>query len=111
MLGPRLNQRIRIDQKTVTQDPESGAVSTTWTTFQDEVPAEFKAGPGREFAASGTVHAEADGRFIIRYLPGVTSVMRVFWDGQVWSIIAPPILDRTARRDMTLMVKTGVLDG
>lgn len=110
MFSTRLRHRIRIEEKTVTQDPDTGAVSDSWTVFADDVPAEYRSGPGKEFAASGTVHAEADGRFIIRQLPGVTSLMRVIWQGQVWAIIAPPVLDATAVHDMTLMTKAGVLD-
>lgn len=111
MRGTRLRHRIAIDRKDVSQDPATGAITESWARLHDDVPADFLSGPGREYLAADAIRAEVDGRFRIRYLPGLDATMRVLWDGQIWSIVAPPILDKTARREMTLMVKAGANDG
>lgn len=109
MLAPRLRHRIDIQQNTETII--DGDRSYAWTTIHAAVPADFLSGPGREFLAAEAIRAETAGRFVIRYLPGVTAEMRVLWEGLAWNIKAPPIIDATARRDMTLLVGAGVNDG
>jgi SPP1 family predicted phage head-tail adaptor len=106
----RLRHRITIEQSTETRDANGDRVPA-WNVFAADVPAAFQSGPGREYLAAEAIRAEVAGRFNIRYLPGVTAQMRVLWDGLVWNIKAPPIVDPTARREMTLLVGAGVNDG
>ena len=104
--------RHRIDLQAYTQTQDAnGDVVGVWADFATDVPAAWLPGPGREYLAAESVRAEVAGRFVIRYLPGVTAQMRAVWDGQFWEIKAPPMLDKTARREMTLMVGAGVNDG
>ena len=109
MKSGRLRHRIAIQQRQ--QTVVDGDRSWNWVTLHADVPADFVSGPGREFLAAEAIRAETVGRFVLRYLPGITADMRVLWDGLVWSIKAPPIVDRTARREMTLLVGAGVNDG
>lgn len=99
--------RITIEQKSATKDAAGNRVDA-WTTFAANVPARWLAGPGREFMAADAVRAETVGRFVIRYLPGVTADMRVQWDGRMFALTAAPQSDDTARRELTMMVSAGV---
>lgn len=114
MRAGNLRHRIEIQSEQEVQD-ENGDITVGWSNafpqFADGIPADWLPGPGREYLASESTRAEVEGRFVIRYLSGVTAAMRVVWDGRVWNIKAPPLLDRTARREMTLMVGSGANDG
>lgn len=109
MRSGRLRHRITIQERQ--EAVVDGDRDSVWVDLYADVPADFVAGPGREFLAAEAIRAETVGRFVLRYLPGVTAAMRVLWDGQVWSIKAPPIVDHTARREITLLVGAGVNDG
>ena len=82
-----------------------------WADFAADVPAAWQSGPGREYLAAEAIRAEVTGRFELRYMAGVTAEMRVLWDGSVFNIKAPPVVDHTARRYMTLLVGSGVNSG
>lgn len=110
MLAQKLRHRITIQQRQQVVAP-NGDRTWSWVDVHVDVPASFTGGPGREFLAAESIRAETVGRFELRYLPGITAEMRVAWDGLVWSIKAPPIVDHTARRTMTLLVGAGVNDG
>ena len=98
-----LRHRITIQAKGEVIDA-NGDVSVGWSDFAADVPASWLAGPGREYMAAEAIRAETVGRFEIRYLPGVTAQMRILWDGAVYAIKAPPQVDPTGRREMTIMV-------
>jgi SPP1 family predicted phage head-tail adaptor len=105
----RFRFRIAIDRRE--EVTTNGDRTWQWVPVYEDVPADFVSGPGREFLAAEAIRAETAGRFVMRYLPGITADMRVRWDGLAWNIKAPPIVDRTARREMTLLVGAGVNDG
>lgn len=109
MRSGRLRHRITIQQRQ--EVTTNGDRAWTWAAVYTDVPADFLSGPGREFLAAEAIRAETVGRFELRYLPGITADMRVLWDDQVWNIKAPPIVDQSARREMTLLVGAGVNDG
>ena len=105
-----LRHRITIQAKGEVIDA-NGDVSVGWSDFAANVPASWLAGPGREYMAAEAIRAETVGRFEIRYLPGVTAEMRILWDGAVYAIKAPPQVDPTGRKEMTIMVGSGVSNG
>ena len=110
MLAPSLRHRITLQsQQTVTDG--NGDTSVEWADFAADVPAAWLGGPGREYLAAESIRAEVAGRFTTRYLPGVTAEMRILWDGAIYNIKAPPMLDPTARRQMIIMVGAGINDG
>ena len=110
MRAGALRHQITIQQPTVTQDA-NGDATTVWTDYAVGVPAAWLSGPGREYLASESIRAEVSGRLTVRRIDGVTSKMRVLWDGAVWNIAAPPLLDPTARWELTLLVGAGGNDG
>ena len=65
---------------------------------------------GREFFAAQTAFSETTTRIRMRYRPGITTTMRILFEGafyNVQSVIEP----HTRRRELQLMCKSGVNDG
>lgn len=110
MRSQDLRHRITIESEQEVQDA-NGDVTTDWAPVFEDVPAAWLPGPGREYLASESTRAEVEGRFTIRWMPGITAAMRVQWDGRIWNIKAPPLVDETARREITLMVGSGANNG
>ena len=74
----RLDQQIRIEQRSTTQESVYGTLADTWTTFatvwaqvQDVLPSKA------ESQAEGIRIAERPARVRIRYLDGLSSDMRI----------------------------------
>lgn len=107
MRAGALDRRIRIESKTVVQDPDYGTETITWATFatvwanvQDVLPSKS------EGQSSGILIAERPARVRIRYLAGITSDMRVVEldrDNRVMKIIAGPA-ELGRREGIELMV-------
>lgn len=103
----RLLHQITIQRYTETEDPVTGYRTRAWTVLIDGVPAEFMAGPGREYLAGEALRSEVSGRFIVRWSPDTAAIRtydRVLWDGRTWELKSDPIPDATARKELTLMV-------
>lgn len=49
-------------------------------------------GSGREFYGAKKINNSLEGIIQIRMIPGITSDMRVMVDGQIYELIAPPII-------------------
>ena len=114
MLGAEYRHRITIQSKTEIVDPATGYRELAWVDRVVNEPAQFLAGPGREYLASEATRAEVSGRFVIRWSQeamAVTAGDRVLWDGRVMALKAPPLPDETARRSLTLMVGEDGGDG
>ena len=74
----KLDQRIRIERRQVTTDPDYGTQTTTWVTFatvwaevQDVLPSKAEA------QSNGMQAATRPARIRTRYLAGITTDMRV----------------------------------
>ena len=109
MKSGKLRHRITISRYTLTQDPLTGYETETWADILANEPAAWLAGPGREWLAAESLRSNVEGRFIIRWSPqaaGIKAADRVAWDGKVYEIVAPPLADETARRELTLMVRS-----
>ena len=109
-----LIHRITIQSKGDVIDPATGYTTPGWFDRLVNEPAQFMAGPGREYLASEATRAEVSGRFVIRWSPEAAQVKhgdRVLWDGRVMALKAPPLPDETARRSLTLMVGEDGGDG
>lgn len=114
MNSQALRHRITVQAKVETVDPETGYRTLAWTDRLLNEPAQFFAGPGREYLASESLRAQVTGRFVIRYSDGGTAIVagdRVLWDGRVMEIKAPPLPDESARKELTLMVAESGTDG
>jgi SPP1 family predicted phage head-tail adaptor len=104
--------RHRIDvQRRVTVRAPDGSNVLSWVPFVENVPAEVLTGPGREYVASNKEQAEITARINMRWFPGLTSQMRILWDGNIFAIAAPPETDSTARREWRVRCTDGVVDG
>ena len=110
ILGPRLRQRITLEQPVQVRDAVSGAYVTTWTAFASDEPAEVVPLSGKEFLQSQSLQAQVDTRATIRWRPGVTAQMRALHDGSIYAITAV-LPDPSARRWLTLLLSRGVNDG
>ena len=109
-----LRQRITIQRKTATVDTGTGYPTEGWANHLVDEPANWKAGPGREYLASEATRAAVSGRIIVRSSAAtraVTAGDRVLWDGRTMEVKAPPLPDETARRWLILMVAETGTDG
>lgn len=109
-----LRHRITVQSKAGTVDPATGYSTEGWADRLVNEPAEWKAGPGREYLASEATRAAVDGRFTIRSSASaraITAGDRVLWDGRTMEVKAPPLPDETARRWLILMVAETGTDG
>lgn len=101
----KLRHRITIEQPVTTRDGIGGVVRG-WATFMT-VWAEVVPLSGREFLAAQATQSSVNARITIRYVHGVTDLMRVIHREQVYSIHAV-LPDPTFREHLTLMCETGV---
>lgn len=114
MRATALRHRIIVQSKTATVDPGTGYPTDGWVDRITDEPADWLAGPGREYLASEATRAAVTGRFVIRWSPeawAITAGDRVLWDDRVMEVKAPPLPDQSARRWLTLMVAETGTDG
>jgi SPP1 family predicted phage head-tail adaptor len=104
-LASKLDTRIRIEHKVVARDQQYGTEAVTWTEFAC-VWAEVKdILPSRaERLADSIQIGRRPARIRIRYLPGLSSNMRIIIDNRTHQIVSgPAILGR--REAMEIMVE------
>lgn len=111
MLAPKLRHRINIEQLIEVQDPNTGAITEAWTTFQADVPADVMPMSSGEVLKADAAQSTARYRFVIRYLPGLVGKMRIVHDGLYFNIIGEPIPDPSLRRWVTLTSEVGLRNG
>lgn len=80
-----LRHRIALQRKQQTQNPQTGAMVTTWVT-EATVPAAVEPLSAREFIAAQAVQSDVSVRIRVRYRPGITAAMRLLHDGKVYNI-------------------------
>lgn len=108
----KYRHRVTIQHRVTTRDPADGSeVISDWLDFLDDVPADVLTGPGREAIAANAQQAETTARMNMRWFPGLTSQMRILWDGGVYAIDGPPETDATARREWRVRCSDGLNDG
>lgn len=84
MRAGELRHLITIQQATESRTA-SGAVSKSWSTFTTAY-ADIKPMDGREYFQVDQETAEARVKFVIRYQAGITTAMRISWDGNFYDI-------------------------
>jgi SPP1 family predicted phage head-tail adaptor len=109
MLRHHYIHSIAVQQQVQAQDANTGAITITWTAVRT-APAEVLTGPGRETVAGAAKWSETDLRINCPWFPGLTSAMRVVWDGKPYDILSIET-DATARREYRLRLKGGLTDG
>lgn len=84
----KLRQVITYQSKAQALD-EYGGVTETWTDFAT-VRASVAPLIGKDLLASMAAQSTAEMRINHRYLPGITSAMRIVWDGAGYEIVGEP---------------------
>lgn len=80
-----LRHRCTLQRKQQTQNPQTGALLTTWVT-EATVWAAVEPLSAREFVAAQAVQSNVSVRITVRYRPGITAAMRILHDGKVYGI-------------------------
>ena len=104
-----LNRQVIIQKRTVTQN-SYGEETKTYSTLAT-VWANIQIGSGREFFGAQKVNSELSGIIKIRYKEGLTSDMRVVYNGTTYDLVSPPIDIDDRRRFIRLEVKEVVDNG
>ena len=96
MIAGHLNTRVRIEQKSITQDAVYGTELVTWTTVatvwaavQDELPSKSEA------VKQGLAVASQRARIRMRYRTGIDSSMRIVIiraTESTWQIVGGPAI-------------------
>ncbi|MEC0248891.1 phage head closure protein [Paenibacillus chitinolyticus] len=98
-----LRHRITL-QKKETGTNDEGLPAVQWTDFAT-VSAAVEPLRGREYFAAAAANAESTVRVRIRYRQGVTSDMRVLYNGRTLEIQSPPIDPNERHRELHLMCR------
>jgi SPP1 family predicted phage head-tail adaptor len=93
--------------KPETFEDEIGQEETEWVEFK-KAWAMIKTVKGSEYVAAGAERATITYRFIIRYTKGITSDMRISYQGRIFDIIEPPINDDELNKTLTILAKERV---
>lgn len=103
-----LNRQVTVEQRAVTRDT-FGQQTTTWTTFCNTW-AKIEPLSGRELQLAQAINPETSHMVVIRYRPGVTTAMRVTYQGRHFNILG--ILDvEMAHVALELTCAEGLIDG
>ena len=109
MKSGSLRHRITVSRYVSAYDPDTNFPTEAWEVVLLDEPASWLPGPGREWLASESLRSQIEGRFTVRWNPAnaqIKAADRIAWDGKVYEVIAPPLADETARRELTLMVRS-----
>jgi SPP1 family predicted phage head-tail adaptor len=100
MQAGALDQRVAIQQKSITRDAY-GAEVVTWvavaTVWMSAEPIS-----GREYVALRQAQSDVTTRFRMRYRPGITTAMRLLWAGQTFNV-TEVLIPGGARREIELL--------
>lgn len=107
MRAGRLNQRIAIEQKSVTR-AGNGEEVVSWIPL-DTVWAEVRQLRGKEFFAAAQMQGAMDHQVLIRYRTDVTRDMRLKWGAQSLDIVG--IAEIGNRDGLEIMALSGVRNG
>jgi len=96
-----LNKRVTVERLEPTTDPDYGCMVEAWIPTHS-VWAAIETLTGREFVIAMTAQAEVTIQVRIRYLPGITSAMRITYQGRIFNIQSV-INPNEANRELVLM--------
>ena len=103
MIIGKLRHRITIQSLSATQDATTGEQLETWATYLADVPAMVVPISGKEYLSASAEQAGITARVTVRYDSGITSAMRIVFDGRTYKI-RDQFPDETARGYIVLMV-------
>ena len=99
----KLRQVITYRAKTVTVDEYGGPVET-WADFAT-VRASVAPLIGKDMMASMAAQSTAEMRINHRYIAGVTSAMRIVWEGSEYEIVGEPANVHGLSREIEVMAR------
>ena len=108
MQAGRLRHRVQI-QKKGEYDGGWGSPLPEWSDWA-QVWASVEPLRGQEFIAAQAAQSSTTVRVRMRYLPGITTEMRLVFEGRFYNIQAV-IETESRRREIQLMCEVGVGDG
>lgn len=104
-----LNQRITVQERVETQDPQTGDILVTWEDYAD-LWAKAEPAVGREFEAAAALQAARPVKFTLRWADDIVETMRIVWRGQTYNVRS--IADiKGKRREMLIYAEGNVNDG
>jgi len=104
MIRPgKLRHVITYQSKTQALD-EYGGVTETWADFAT-VRASVAPLIGKDLMASMAAQSTAEMRINHRYLAGVTSAMRIIWEGSEYEIVGEPANVHGLSREIEVMAR------
>ena len=89
MMSGKLRHVLTVQYQTGISDDGFGGAVPTWGTFAT-VRAEQRPLYSRDVMSAKAGHGEAVVKYVIRYLPGLTSAMRIVEDGTTYEIVGQP---------------------
>lgn len=101
MRAGRLRHQVDIRQELRTPDG-AGGYAATWAFFATGVWAEVIEGVGREVVEGMAIESHALIEIHIRYLTGITTKMRVYYNSAIYEIVG---LSRVGSRDFELILQ------
>jgi SPP1 family predicted phage head-tail adaptor len=99
----KYRHKIQI-QKLVSSQDEYGETDNHWQTIVTTKAGIFPIS-GREFYAAQEVQSEMTHKIQTRYIKGISSDMRILFDGRVFNIISPPINWQEKNRELQFNCK------
>lgn len=106
----KLRHKVALQKQVRTQDPETGAMVTTWQTVAN-VWASVEPLSAREFIAAQAAQSAVSARIVIRHRPDVDATMRILHRGRIYNIEGVLADPRSGREYLTLPCSEGVNDG
>lgn len=104
MRAGRLRHTIVIQRRVAGQDSYGQPLESSWENFKT-VRASVEPLQGREFFSAQAVQSEANVRFRMRHVSGVTSDMRISFSGDIYEIHGQPINPNNRSRELHIMAK------
>ena len=79
-----------------------GQLTEVWTPYHP-CRASIEPLQGKEYFEAQKINSEQQVRFRIRYKAGITSEMRINFNGRIFNIAAPPIDPKERHRELQIM--------
>lgn len=110
MQAGKLRHRVTIQQRSQTQDPNTGEIVTAWVDVAT-VWAAVEPLSAREFIAAQAGQSQITARATIRYTDAVDATMRLLHNGAAYNIEGVLPDPKSGRHYLTLPLSEGVTDG
>lgn len=102
-------RQVVVIEKPINTKGNMGGTSSGWQTFAT-VRAQLSPLSGRETLSADMIDSEVTARAYLRYIPGITTDMRLNHNGELWNIKAV-INQHSRNRQLELLLISGLNDG